>query len=241
MGTSRKFSGGASAFAAQHSFESPDFNNCSIVDYDETEEGHQILYDTDTETKLKAIRLRCRQHVRCVNMNGNAFEFNVNFWSIRWPIHMTCLHLDDNRIEGSGWAKVFFSLAKWICVSDKKLKRDVKKEGWPLRFFELSSKDGCVYSDSTDNVSSTKDDTTVKLQSFPRKFIHPKDAQPTNPDHEAVVNFLNSFVKLVAGHRFKNSVKDDVACFLSNEVFERSLVLNQYSFFMCIRDLLWQM
>lgn len=190
---------------------------------------------------LKEIRTRWRQDVRCVNMNGNSFEFNLNFWSIRWPIHMTSLHLGDNRIESSGWAKVFFSLAKWIFVSEKKLKRDENRKHWPLRFFELSSKDDCVYSDNTDQASSTTGDTSVKLQSFPRKFILPKEAQSSNPEHEAVVNFLNSFVKLVAGHRFKNSVKDDVACFLSNEVFERSRVLNQYTFFICIRDLLWQM
>lgn len=190
--------------------------------------------------------------MRCVNMNGNAFEFNLNFWSIRWPIHMTCLHLDNNRIEISGWAKVFFSLAKWIFVSDKRLKqeRDANKADsfhrnkiWPLRFFELS-KHHCVYSDTIAQIYSTSEDTAVKLQSFPRNYILSRDAASNSPEHESAVVFLNSsenLVKLVAGNRFKISVKDDVTCFLSNEVFERSRVLNQYTFFICIRDLLWQM
>lgn len=219
------------------SFACSDRMNCSIVYCDESDASDEYAFDTDTQDtqrKLIDIRTRWRDEVGCVNLNGNSLEFNLNFWSIKWPIHMTSLHLDGNRIKISGWAKVFFSLAKWISSTTTKKVRD---EHWPLRFFEISER-ACVFSDSLPSEGTTKHG---KPQHFPHKRVSPKDASSNSSDHEAAVEFLNSFIKLVAGHLFKSSRYDDIARYLSNEVFERNLVLDQYVLFQCIRNLLWQM
>ena len=177
---------------------------------------------------------------------------------------MTSLHLANNDLEKSGWSKVFFSLTKLFAPKkeeeeeielnapkkeEKELNGASPSTSWPLRFLEIQSPDA-VFCDTPDVKSSpnaSKADPSraeLSLQvhhahSFPNEDVHSTD----DPRFEQAVSIITQFISLpsVAQDLFKNDIKDLVRCFLTSEVFDRMRILNQHMFFMCLRDILWQM
>ena len=193
--------------------------------------------DQETVEMWKKFKIQWEEHICCVNLNGNNLEFNMNFWRMHWPLKMSSLHLNGNPIQMSGWAKVFFSLTKWIKMEktppsdddDDDDDDDGKKRTWKLRFLEIST--DLVFCDSTQN------------QNFRFPVADDFVVEESGLDYERAVEIMFQIVQFAAIDRnlFKTSVKDLVRCFLSNQVFEQSRVLDQHMFFTCIRDIFWQM
>ena len=230
--------------------------------------------------KWRAFRTLWKREIRCVNLNKNQFEFNMNFWRMCWPDKMTSLHVASNGLQKSGWAKLFFSLAKLVApktetddddccgslLSEGKelnapmqnsapsaaivapVAQDKTFEHWPLRFLEISSPD-IVFRDAAHSGTSEdavrvlaaitdKDATRLRFaNSFPKSFV----SEEGNVEYDHTVEIMTQFVEWVAKGLFKNSTRDLIRCFISKNVFDRSRVLNQHMFFICLRDILWQM
>jgi hypothetical protein len=176
----------------------------------------------------------------------------MNFWRMCWPPRMTSLHLANNDLEKSGWSKVFFSLTKLFAPpkkEEKELNSAPPSTSWPLRFLEIQSPDA-VFCDTAEVKSSPNaskaDPSSAELSlqvhhahSFPNEDVISSD----DPRFEQAVGIITQFISLpsVAQDLFKNDVKDLVRCFLMSEIFDRMRILNQHMFFMCLRDILWQM
>ena len=212
------------------------------------------LYDKGTVEMWRDFKIDWEEHICCVNLNGNNLEFNMNFWQIRWPPNMSSLHLNWNPIQMSGWARVFFSLAKWIKMEmTRKTKtgqientphkpktktgtddddddHDDHGDPWQLRFLEISTElvFGDIKTPDSDFHFPKQDDFVV---------------EESGPDYERAVEIMFQIVQIVTNDRdlFKTSVKDLVRCFLKNQVFEQRRVLDQRMFFTCIRDIFWKM
>ncbi len=230
--------------------------------------------------KWRAFRTLWKTQIRCVNLNKNRFEFNMNFWQMCWPDNMTSLHVASNCLQRSGWAKLFFSLAKLVappktetddccgssssesppatccCFSpptaDKELNAVAahynKFEQWPLRFLEVSGPDIVFRDGAHSGISDAaakvldkmadKNDTRVRFDnSFPKSFV----CDEGNAEYEHAVEIMTQFVQWLDKDLFKNSPRNLIRCFISKNVFDRSRVLNQHMFFICLRDILWQM
>jgi hypothetical protein len=248
----------------------------------ETEMQDHIIEDDEKTImkKWRAFRTLWKREIRCVNLNKNQFEFNMNFWRMCWPDKMTSLHVASNGLQKSGWAKLFFSLAKLVApktetddddccgslLSEGKelnapmqnsapsaaiaapVAQDKTFEHWPLRFLEISSPD-IVFRDAAHAGTSEdavrvlaaiadKDATRLRFaNSFPKSFV----SEEGNVEYDHTVEIMTQFVEWVAKGLFKNSTRDLIRCFILKNVFDRSRVLNQHMFFICLRDILWQM
>ena len=153
----------------------PNFFNGRIAGKEMTEtEMQDLIFDDAEKTIMKkwqAFRTQWKTKICCVNLNNNSFEFNMNFWQMRWPDNMSSLHVGSNALQKSGWAKLFFSLAKLVAPKNlsetddccnalfsegKELNGPLKmsapsaaketpfalvSEHWPLRFLEVRSPD----------------------------------------------------------------------------------------------------
>ena len=179
----------------------------------------------------------------------------MNFWQLRWPVKMTCLHLASNNLRMSGWAKLFFSLAKLVAPPPKNKLRSKELNGtaktaWPIRFLEIQSPEA-VFCDTHHNdvkVEQSGAEVHMELNPSPNDlpaYSFPKDnvLSSNDPQFEQAVGIITQFITLpsVAQDLFKNDIRDLVRCFISSEVFDRMRILNQHMFFMCLRDILWQM
>lgn len=217
--------------------------------------------------KWRAFRTLWKTQIRCVNLNKNRFEFNMNFWQMCWPDNMTSLHVASNCLQRSGWAKLFFSLAKLVaplktetddccgssssesppatccCFSPPTAGKELNAvvthhktfEQWPLRFLEVSGPD-IVFRDCA-HPGISKDDTRVRFDnSFPKSFV----SDEGNAEYEHAVEIMTQFVQWLDKALFKDP-RNLIRCLISKNVFERSRVLNQHMFFICLRDILWQM
>jgi len=152
---------------------------------------------------------------------------------------MTSLHLANNDLEKSGWAKVFFSLTKLVAPKKEKKEKKEEKElnapkkeekelngaspstSWPLRFLEIQSPDAlfCDTAEVKSSPNASKADPSraeLSLQvhhalSFPNEDVHSKD----DPRFEQAVAIITQFISLpsVAQDLFKNDIKDLVRCF----------------------------
>ena len=215
-----------------------------------------VLEDLHSRTKRRwgLFQEQWENKICCVNLNSNHLEFNMNFWQLRWPVKMTCLHLASNPLRMSGWAKLFFSLAKLVAPPPKnersKELNDTPKPAWPIRFLEIQSPEA-VFCDTRRNgvkVEQSGAEVHMELNPSPNDlpaYSFPEyNVQSSKDDHyEQAVGIITQFITLpsVAQDLFKNDIRDLVRCFISSQVFDRMRILNQHMFFICLRDILWQM